>query len=174
MENPTCILPECEKPSRNKSGTALCKMHYHRQYRHGSTSKTSARSGISVSLGRRYRTVAAAGHPLAGANGRAYEHRVVLYDAIGPGPHRCHWCKAGVDWLPKTHPDCLVVDHVNGDGADNRLENLVPSCYGCNTARGQQARSDALREHGWWSEHDTIARLASGGRRDRLPQQGAA
>lgn len=47
-------------------------------------------------------------------------------------------------------------------GVYNRLENLVPSCRRCNTARALQAKSDRLRELGWWSNNDTIARLAEG------------
>lgn len=34
MTSLTCTVESCEKPSRNKSA-ALCKMHYHRQYRTG-------------------------------------------------------------------------------------------------------------------------------------------
>lgn len=102
------------------------------------------------------------------ANGRAYEHRVVLYDAIGPGPHECHWCGTRIDWLVKGDPANLLPDHLNGDGSDNRIDNLVPSCMPCNSARGSQARSDALRDAGWWSNNDTVAQLRSGGRRTRI------
>lgn len=168
MEQPTCIIDGCMKPCRNKTGGVMCKMHYHRWYRHGDPSARADHSGITASLGRRYRTIAAKGHPVATAGGRAYEHRVVLYDEIGPGPHPCHWCATPLDWLPKGDPMCLMVDHLNGDGADNRPENLVPACVGCNSARGQQARSDALREAGFWSQHDTVARLRSQGRRPRI------
>lgn len=45
------------------------------------------------------------GHPVAHADGYALEHRLVAYEA-------------GLDI------DGLVVHHVNGDPADNRLENL--------------------------------------------------
>jgi hypothetical protein len=134
-------------------------MHYHRWYRHGSTDRVATRAE-SISLGRRYRTVSAKGHPLAHANGRAYEHRVVLYDHIGIGPHACHWCDAEVDWLPKGNPRELQPDHLNNDGADNRIENLVPACRSCNSTRGLQRRADALRAAGWWSNNDTVGKLA--------------
>lgn len=168
MSDFTCTLDGCDKPSRNLKSPALCKMHYHRQYRHGAVDMVAHLSGVTASLGRRYRTVAAQGHPLAMANGRAYEHRVVLYDKIGAGVHACHWCGTEVEWVGKCEPRELQPDHLNNDGSDNRPENLVPSCRTCNTARGGQRRADALRAAGWWSEHDTIAALANGGRRAQI------
>lgn len=165
MTNHICTLDGCEKPSRNKNSAALCKMHYHRQYRHGGVDMVATKSGISASLGRRYKTKHAPSHPLASKHGNVYVHRMVLFDAIGYGPHSCHWCGADVAWLPKGTPGELHPDHLNGDGADNHIVNLVASCRGCNTLRGSQARSEALREAGWWSGNDTIAHLATGGRR---------
>jgi hypothetical protein len=141
-------------------------MHYHRKYRHGSVNAVATGSGISASQGRRYLSVYAPGHPISSRNGKAYVHRVVLFDAIGPGRHACHWCGKSVTWdSTRGDADCLAVDHLNGVGDDNRLANLVPCCWGCNTARGQQARARALREAGWWSGHDTISHLRTGGRR---------
>lgn len=163
MDNSTCVIDGCEKPTRSANAD-WCKMHYHRWYRHGSTEKVATKSDVSVAHGRLYRTVSAKGHPLAHASGRAYEHRVVLYDAIGPGPHACHWCDTMVDWVPKGTPGELQPDHLNNQGDDNRIENLVPSCRSCNGARGSQRRAAALKAAGWWSNHDTIVRLAAGGR----------
>jgi hypothetical protein len=167
MTNPTCTIESCAKPARSMSAS-LCPMHYHRQYRHGSTEKVAHVNGVSVSLGRRYRQVPAKGHPVAHADGRAYEHRVVLYDLLGPGPHPCHWCGTGVDWLPKGTKGELQPDHLNDDGSDNRPDNLVPSCRTCNSTRAVQRRADALRAAGWWSGNDTIAHLTNGGRAARI------
>jgi 5-methylcytosine-specific restriction endonuclease McrA len=148
-------------------------MHYHRWYRHGDVNKTARESSITASLGRRYRTVAAKGHPMAMKNGRAYEHRKVLFDDIGHGIHHCHWCGTEVEWTTKGDPRELHPDHLNGDGSDNRLENLVPACRRCNAARGSQARHDALRDAGWWSGNDTIAHLKGGGRAPRIQEPAA-
>jgi hypothetical protein len=161
MTNPTCIIDACQKPARS-SKADWCKMHYHRWYRHGSTDMVTSASDVSVSLGRRYRVLYLPSHPLAKRGGKVYEHRAVLYDAIGPGPHPCHWCSTAVDWAPKGDPRELQPDHLNNDGADNRPENLVPSCRTCNSTRGVQRRSDALRDAGWWSNNDTVANLAEG------------
>lgn len=135
-------------------------MHYHRWYRHGDVRRVASKGSVSVSLGRRYRSVYKPRHPLATKNGKVYEHRMVLFDEIGPGPHACHWCETEVDWLPKGDPRELQPDHLNDDGADNRIENLVPACRRCNALRGTQRRSDALREAGWWSNNDTVGNLA--------------
>lgn len=167
MSHRTCDVQGCEKPSRT-AGSKWCAMHYHRWYRHGDTSRVATEADISVSLGRRYRRVRIPGHPLTDKSGRVWEHRAVLYNKIGIGPHECHWCGALVDWLPRADPAALQVDHLNNDGGDNRPENLVASCRNCNSGRGAQRRADVLREHGWWSQNDTIAELKAGGRKPRV------
>lgn len=164
MQQRTCTVSECDKPLRS-SGAEWCAMHYHRWYRHGDVNLTANRSGITVSHGRRYRSAHRPDHPLATPSGRVYVHQIVLYAAIGPGTHACHWCSSSVRWdAAKDAHDRLNVDHLNGVGDDNRAENLVPSCRGCNTARALQARSEVLRKKGWWSNHDTLGILGT-----RLP-----
>lgn len=167
MPKPSCIVPECEKPSRS-SVPNYCPMHYHRLYRHGRLHAQANKTAITASHGRRYRLVYRPDHPLADKGGKVYEHRAVLHDSIGPGPHPCHWCETELDWLPKGNPTAINVDHLNAIGDDNRPENLVPSCQSCNNTRGMQARHDALVAAGWWSQHDTISRLRGGGRRPRI------
>lgn len=87
-----------------------------------------------------YIYVYAPGHPLAtGKIPKVAQHRRVLYDAIGPGPHGCHWCgKPGLTWGGKAG---INVDHLNGDPSDNRRENLVESCQSCNKSRAAQGNS---------------------------------
>jgi 5-methylcytosine-specific restriction endonuclease McrA len=162
-----CTAPGCSKQARS-SKAEYCPMHYHRLYRHGSLDAVASSAGVRTGKGRRYRVTHDPSHPLAMRNGFVYVHRKVLYDTIGPGEHACHWCGTIVRWAPKGTRGILVPDHLNGYGNDNRPENLVPSCMGCNTARGQQERSRALREAGFWSGVDTIAHLKSRGRRAQV------
>jgi 5-methylcytosine-specific restriction endonuclease McrA len=159
MPERTCAIDGCDKPTR--SGAAeWCKMHYHRWYRHGSPHKMANAASAPRVQGSetKYKIKDMPGHPVAGACGKVYVHRLVLFDAIGPGPHRCHWCNRLVDWSQPSDPDRLEVDHLNALKDDNRLANLVPSCGECNTNRGAQRRAELLRQAGWWSNNDTIAR----------------
>lgn len=167
MTDRTCTVPECGKPLRSP-GATYCAMHYHRWYRHGSVDRCARSADApSASKGRRYIRRANPTHPMAMKNGNVWEHRAVLFDAIGYGPHPCHWCQHPVDWRAEHRPDQLHVDHLDGMGDNNDLANLVPSCPTCNTGRGSTARHEAMKEAGWWSNHDTVAAL--GGRRETTP-----
>lgn len=74
-------------------------------------------------------------HPLASQNTYLYEHRKVLYDRIGAGPHCCHWCGCEVVWRARGKKK-LVADHLDNDKLNNHPDNLVPSCHACNGTRG--------------------------------------
>lgn len=143
--------------------------HYHRQYRHGDVNKVAMGTAApgEPRFVRKYVSTYAPKHPLAGKNGKVYVHRWVLFDKIGPGEHLCHWgCGKTVSWsVSKGCPGELVADHLDGQGDNNDPANLVPSCRPCNVSRDAPKRAARLRDLGWWSNHDTIARLKSGGRK---------
>ncbi len=157
-----CSIDRCEKPVRSLRAE-WCAMHYHRWYRHGDPTKTAHRR--RTANGRRYVSRHLPTHPLAPPSGRIWVHRIVLFDVIGLGPHPCHWCATEVHWIPGIGQARLDVDHLDGFGDHNDPENLVPSCGPCNSTRAAAARHRRLVEQGWWSSHDTIAGLTSGGRR---------
>lgn len=79
-----------------------------------------------------YRRLRRPDHPLADSNGIVPEHRLVLYEKIGPGAHPCHWCARTVYWNGEP---ALVADHLNFLHDDNRPDNLVPACSPCNHQR---------------------------------------
>lgn len=128
----TCSINGCDKPARTILGK-LCEMHYYRMRRNGNfDAPKDAPWGIS-SHGYQVKTVKS--HATCGSNGLTYRHRMVLYDAIGPGQHNCHWCNAEIEWLAKGKRK-LVVDHVDANKLNNDIGNLVPSCSPCNANRG--------------------------------------
>ena len=164
MQDNTCSIEECSKPLRSP-GATWCAKHYHRWYRHGDPMKSANKPGApSKALPRRYRRTTRKGHPLSNKYGGIWTHRLLLFEVIGFGPHPCHWCKRLVDWNAPTLPSHdyleLQVDHLDNDGGNNALTNLVPACRSCNSRRGSHRRGDALRDAGWWSNNDTILNRA--------------
>jgi len=134
-----CTVDGCERPH---SGHGLCDTHLQRQRKHGDPLVEYKRPRVGCVTPDGYIILGWKGHPLANANDAVFEHRVVLWDAIGPGVHPCHWCGRPVDWA-KTYPkyrDALIVDHLDHDPGNNDLANLVPSCNPCNTSRDRRRR----------------------------------
>ena len=103
-------------------------------------------------------------HTLRMRCGRVFPHRMILFRKIGPGVHRCHWCRCLVEWRgPFLQPEgfCwfvdggrnyvdldqtaearsgaveLFTDHKDGNARNNDEENLVPSCPSCNSKRAR-------------------------------------
>jgi hypothetical protein len=86
-------------------------------------------------------------HPLAGATGLVSEARAALYDRIGGGAHKCHWCDAGVAWMVGMRGNAhfaLIADHVDNDERNDAPSNLVPSCGRCNGSRTQRIEAGEL------------------------------
>lgn len=164
-----CTTPGCAQAPRSAHAT-LCAKHYHRQYRHGSVDATSV--GVELSTApRRYDRKYEPTHPIASKRGMVYVHRALLFDTIGEHEHQCHWCKTTVHWFAQEGQQPLHVDHLDGDRLHNHPDNLVPSCSACNSGRAMQARSNRLRELGFWSSNDTIAGLSRGRREPIVKDQ---
>lgn len=86
-------------------------------------------------------------HPLRWANGEVLEHRKVLYDDIGDGPHECYWnhlSGCGKTELQWGGTGGIHADHLDGDKLNNSRENLVPSCLSCNR-KGMRLASEVRR-----------------------------
>jgi hypothetical protein len=131
--NALCSIDGCDKA---RVARGFCAMHISRVYRHGDPHAGPSRAGQGYRRPEGYVMIGRKGHPLAqGARQNAWLHRVVLYDAIGPGPHGCHWCGVLVAWKPADFCERLVVDHLDGDPRNNDRSNLVPACQPCNISR---------------------------------------
>lgn len=143
IETDICGVEGCDRPRRRlKSGSRkrYCGAHCLRLAKHGDVlahipiRAKGPKGSISVGPGG-YLVCRRPEHPLAGKGGRLYVHRMVMFDAIGPGTHPCHWCGKPVEWEIDARRGGLQVDHLDGDRANNALTNLVPSCLPCNLAR---------------------------------------
>lgn len=149
-QGPACPVDGCNSPrERGQSGgwRRLCRGHRARQERIGDLMVDKPLGFQKVSFGQGsddghgYIVDFKPGHPLAMKNAKVRRHRWVLYDKIGPDPHPCHWCAQTVHWAPVDGQERLTADHLDGDITNNRLENLVPACTGCNTGRGNAGNS---------------------------------
>lgn len=69
-------------------------------------------------------------HPLYAGSPNIMQHRLVLFDKIGYGPHQCHWCQEHINW-----GNGLEVDHLDWDRQNNDPDNLVAACSPCNKRR---------------------------------------
>lgn len=132
---PLCSVSGCRN-HRGYANPPVCNSCYRRLRRTGTLEKPAPPAHRSLCT-TGYIRIFKKSHPLANKQGWVFEHRAVLYDAIGPGPHQCHWCKCSVDWIKgRCVKGSLVPDHLDGDRANNALSNLVPACNPCNAARG--------------------------------------
>jgi hypothetical protein len=66
----------------------------------------------------------------------------VLFNELGEGPFKCHWCDGLVAWSD------LNVNHLNGEKSDNGIDNLVPAHHRCNMKRAWSKVAAAMRHMG--------------------------
>lgn len=152
-----CALEGCHEATRSLFAS-YCHKHDARVRRRGTTEVKPPRMVLVHSSG--YRVLLEPDHPLA-KNRRVYEHRKVYFDANPNGPKPCHWCGKRLDW------DTTQIDHLNAIRDDNRLDNLVASCGGCNrdrakpaAVRAHKARAKKFMVNGkWWSIDDAAKHL---------------
>jgi hypothetical protein len=143
---PLCDVAGCTKRATRIS-SGLCETHYYRLRRTGSVIKPQSKYRYQYKGRYGYITLRLPNHPLANQRGNVDEHRKILYDSLGAGPHTCYWCGVMIDW------NTAVVDHLNDQKADNKVENLALSCNECNRARGaalrilHRIRSDRLEQY---------------------------
>lgn len=138
-----CSVDGCaEQPRRN----GMCAPHSEQFRTWGDPLKRPTRGPNGAGSTRKdgYRTLTLHGHPLANCWGAVLEHRVILYDKIGPGEHPCHWCGKVVSWEPGRAAG-ITVDHVDFDRSNNSHGNLVPACNACNVRRSCNRRWDKER-----------------------------
>lgn len=128
---PLCVTEGCGNSRGYKSG--LCNSCYYRLKRTGTLARREYAYRSMHSRG--YVVLATDDHPLS-VNGRLMEHRKVLYDVIGNGPHPCHWCANPVNWARGANMKALVPDHLDANKSNNNISNLVASCAMCNSRRG--------------------------------------
>lgn len=129
---PLCVVDGCKNHRGYSSG--ICNACYTRLKRTGTLERRRFVYRCVTTNG--YIKASAVDHPLA-TRGYVYEHRMILFDAIGNGPHPCYWCTAPVQWIKGAcSKGALVVDHLDGDKQNNALGNLVPACNRCNANRG--------------------------------------
>ncbi len=99
------------------------------------------------------------GHPLVMPGRKQVQlHRLLLWQAIGPGAHPCYHCGELVTWTPGSYTakGSLVVDHLDRNPLNNDLSNLKPSCQTCNKLNSARTVSP-----------DEVHRIDSDGKRKR-------
>lgn len=124
QEPKPCKVPGCTTMLQCQ-GT-VCPKHRTRMERTGSYDLRTIPPSTHV---HGYVIVHRPGHVLA-VNNKVYEHRAVLFDRIGYGPHLCEHCQTHINWRAG-----LEADHLDRDRANNAASNIAASCHPCNIRR---------------------------------------
>lgn len=124
-----CKVDGCGRTVRYKT-LCLCQMHYFRLRRNGDLESHRPVAKPRIEDDRGYQFLHMPKHPLL-TKGQIYvaEQRVVLYEAIGPGPMTCELCGCGLTW--KT----CQADHIDENPRNNERSNIRPLCRRCNVWR---------------------------------------
>lgn len=138
----TCKESLCQNSAYARG---LCSKHYQSWLKTAAPEDKRKRAANGSGTLRKdgYIQVRKPGHPTASVNGFAFEHRMLLWDKIGPGAHNCHYCSKSIMW----HVD-LECDHLDHNRSNNNLENLVPCCEECNRARWNREKTECPNGHG--------------------------
>lgn len=85
------------------------------------------------------KTIYAPNHPLVNKSKTVRKARFILWEKLGGKNAACHWCKVELVWMvteeQRKIENALCVDHLDRDSLNDKPENLVPSCRGCNANR---------------------------------------
>lgn len=142
LESGPCSTQGCSGKATHR-GRTVCETCSGRIRRTGSADQRKPAYRYTTGAG--YIKLLRPDHPLSDASGAVFEHRLMVFEQLGPGAHPCFWCGVHIGW-----PDA-VIDHLNEDKQDNSAANLAYSCNDCNRARGavlpliERMRPEALK-----------------------------